>query len=55
MHLDLSKALPHDMDVLDVEEDKFNILVIVFTLIATTFQPICISIHLIGNQLSINV
>ena len=45
--LHLSEALPHDVDVLDVEEDKLNILVIVLALVATTFQPVRISIHLI--------
>ena len=49
---DLSEALPHDMYVLDVEEDKFNILVIVFALVPATFQSVGISIHLVRTSFS---
>ena len=48
--LHLSEALPHDVDVLDVEEDKFHILIIVLAFIATAFQPVGISIHLIRKH-----
>ena len=51
---DLSEALPHDMYVLDVQEDKFNILVIVFTLVPATFQSVGISIHLVRKSFSWN-
>ena len=49
---DLSEALPHDMYVLDVQEDKFNILVIVFALVPATFQSVGISIHLVRKSFS---
>ena len=44
--LDLFVALPHDVDVFNVKEDKLEVLVIVLTLVTSSLQPHCFSIHL---------
>ena len=44
--LDLSVALPHDMDVLNVKEDELHVLVIVLALVTSPLQPHRLGIHL---------
>ena len=43
---DLAETLPHDVDVVDVEEDQLRVLVVVLALVPTALRHVRHRVHL---------